>query len=73
MSSDNVVNVEVEIDALGKVTGAQVVSTSGPMAASLAPLAVQAAKSWRFRPARQDGKPVRSNKVLQFLFRPSDP
>jgi TonB family protein len=69
ITSDNVVNVRVVVDESGKVTAATVVSTSGRMASSLTPYAVQAARAWRFKPARQNGKAVRSDKVLQFLFR----
>ena len=69
ITTDNVVNVRVVIDALGKVTAATVVSANGRMASSLTPYAVRAARSWRFKPARQNGKAVRSDKVLQFLFR----
>ena len=69
ITSDNVVNVRVVIDESGKVTAATVVSTNGRMASSLTPYAVQAARAWRFKPARQNGKAVRSDKVLQFLFR----
>lgn len=69
ITSDNVVNVRVVIDESGRVTAARVVSTSGRMASSLTPYAVQAARAWRFKPAYQNGKAVRSDKELQFLFR----
>lgn len=69
ITSDNVVNVRVVIDESGKVTAASVVSTNGRMASSVTPYAVQAARAWRFKPARRNGKVVRSDKVLQFLFR----
>jgi len=72
ISSDNAVDVDVRIDEWGKVISAVPVSTSGPVAQSLLPYAVQAAHGWRFRPARQNGAAVRSDKVLEFLFRPSD-
>lgn len=69
ITSDNVVNVRVVIDESGKVTAATVASINGRMASSLTRYAVQAARAWRFKPARQNGKAVRSDKVLQFLFR----
>jgi len=72
ITSDNTVEVRVRIDRSGRVTGAEPVSVRGFLAASLAPYAVDAARHWRFRPARSNGKPVRSERVLEFLFRPSD-
>ena len=72
ITSDNTVEVRVRIDESGRVIGATPVSASGPIATSLVRCAVDAARRWRFRPARQNGKPVRSERVLEFLFRLSD-
>jgi hypothetical protein len=72
ISSDNVVEVQVRIDESGRLIAATAVSTTGTAAASFVPYALKAAHGWRFKPARQNGKAVRSDKVLQFLFRSSD-
>lgn len=73
IQSDNVVEVQVRISALGKVTAAKLAATKGPMAASLSQLALNAALGWQFRPATQNGEAVPSEKILEFLFRPSIP
>lgn len=70
--SDNVVEVQVRVDESGKVIAIMSVSTTGTAAASLVRYALEAAHGWLFKPATQNGKAVRSDKVLQFLFRPSD-
>jgi len=68
---DNVIDVRVEIDAAGRVVSAKSASEKGPLGEILAGYAVRAALSWRFRPATQNGKPVRSEKTIDFLFRSS--
>jgi TonB family protein len=72
ITSDNVVEVRVQIDNFGKVTSATAVSAKGPVANSLADYALEAARRWRFRPARAGDQPVESDSVLEFLFRPSE-
>jgi TonB family protein len=72
ITSDNIVEVRVHIDSSGQVTSATAVTTRGQVATSLADYALDAARRWRFRPARDSGQPVESDKVLEFLFRPSD-
>jgi TonB family protein len=72
ITSDNIVEVRVHIDSTGKVTSATAVTNRGPVATSLADYALEAARRWRFRPARDSGKSVESDKVLEFLFRPTD-
>ncbi len=72
ISSENKVEVRVRIDETGKVTDAVAVSATGAMATSLVRYSLATARRWRFRPARNNGKPVRSDRVLEFLFRPSD-
>lgn len=72
ITSDNIVEVRVHIDNSGKVTSATAVTTRGPVATSLEGYAFEAARRWRFRPARDSGQSVGSDKVLEFLFRPSD-
>jgi len=72
ITSNNTVAVRVRIDKQGRVVGATAESTSGPVATSLVRYALATARRWRFRPARQNGKPVRSEIVLEFLFGSSD-
>jgi outer membrane biosynthesis protein TonB len=60
--------LRVEIDAAGKVVGA---APEGSLTATqklLAPQAVQAARLWRFQPARKNGEPVESESILRFDF-----
>jgi hypothetical protein len=71
IQSDNVVDVQVRISASGKVTFAKLGALKGPLADSLAKSAVSAALGWQFRPATQNGEAVPSDKILEFLFRPS--
>ena len=71
IKSDNIVDVEVHISATGKVTAAKLGALKGPVADALGKTAVNAALGWQFRPATQNGEPVASDKILEFLFRPS--
>lgn len=72
ITSDNTVDVRVLIDSAGRVVDAKLLSIRGPAASTLAPYSVATARQWRFQPARQNGRPVTSGSVLEFLFRPSD-
>lgn len=72
ITRDNVVDVQVRIDEFGTVTHATAVSAKGPIASSLIEYALQTARRWRFRPARENGKTVPSEKAIEFLFRASD-
>jgi hypothetical protein len=71
IQSDNVVEVQVRIDASGKVTAAKPANLKGPVADLLSKSAVKAALGWQFRPATQNGAAVPSEKLLEFLFRSS--
>jgi hypothetical protein len=71
IKSDNIVDVEVHISATGRVTAAKLGALKGPVADALGKSAVNAALGWHFRPATQHGEPVASDKILEFLFRPS--
>jgi hypothetical protein len=71
IKSDNIVDVEVHISATGRVTAAKLGALKGPVAEALGKTAVNAALGWQFRPATQNGEPVASDKILEFLFRPS--
>src|SRR5262249_24886643 len=66
------INIEVRlsIDATGKVVQAQAQHIDGALEASLARIAVDAARLWRFAPAIQDGRPVASATNIQFTFKP---
>jgi hypothetical protein len=62
------ITVRVQIDAAGKVVGA---TPEGNLTATqklLARQAVQAARLWRFQPARKNGETVESESLLRFDF-----
>jgi TonB family protein len=65
------VAVQVNIDATGRVTDAHAVENGGKANLRLASGAVSAAKQWRFEPATIHGKPIASEHMLVFVFRPS--
>ena len=71
VQSDNVVQVQVHISTSGTVTDAKLGAMQGPAAGFLSKLALNAAQGWHFRPATQNGEAVPSDKILEFLFRPS--
>jgi TonB family protein len=60
------VGVRVQADASGSVTGAKIES-SGP-SRYFAKLALDAARQWRFVPAKVDGRAIPSEWVLRFTF-----
>jgi hypothetical protein len=60
--------VAVEVDSEGRVTGARPLDTANPVEKLLAPLAVEAARLWRFSPARRNGAAVASETVVGFQF-----
>lgn len=70
ITSDNTVAVRMRINRSGKVIRATVASASGPESSSVAHYAVATAYRWRFRPTRENGKAVQTEKVVEFLFRP---
>lgn len=65
------VEVEVNIDATGRVTDAHAVQNGKKASLRLASSAVSAAKQWRFEPATIHGKPIAAGHMLVFMFRPS--
>ncbi len=68
LRSEARVEVKVAIDETGKVVRAEAVSRTGEMSAYLSQAAVNTARLWRFQPARNNGKPVPSEMVLNFRF-----
>ena len=68
LRSESRVEVKVAIDETGKVVRAEAVNRTGEMASYLSQTAVNTARMWRFRPARNNGKPVPSEMVLNFRF-----
>jgi hypothetical protein len=66
------VDVIVAIDQEGKVTAANVSSTTGERASLLVTEALRAARQSRFRPAREGKKTVQSQMVLTFQFKPDN-
>jgi outer membrane biosynthesis protein TonB len=63
------IDVRVQIDARGRVvSAAPVTSQHTGLDKYLAGRAVQAAKLWRFEPARENGKAVAGTQILHFVF-----
>ena len=71
VQGDNMVQVLVHISVSGTVTDAKLGALQGPAAGFLSKLALNAARDWHFQPAIQNGQAVASDKILEFLFRPS--
>jgi hypothetical protein len=62
------IEVRVEIDKEGRVVSAAPVDVVTPAQKLLAPEAAQAARLWRFEPARRNQEPVPSEATLKFDF-----
>lgn len=63
------IDVRVHIDQRGRVTSAApVVKPSQGLHAYLSASAVQAARLWRFEPARENGKAVPGTQTIHFVF-----
>jgi Gram-negative bacterial TonB protein C-terminal len=63
------IDVRVQIDARGHVVSATPVAKQrSGLDEYLAGRAVQAARLWRFEPARENGKPVAGTQILHFVF-----
>jgi TonB family protein len=63
-----IVNVKVQIDDQGKVVKAESLTHGPPLVNTLADAAVDAARHWRFVPARRGNLNVASETVLNFAF-----
>jgi TonB family protein len=59
--------VRVQIDVDGKVSAAELVSSVHPVYDRLL---LQAARDWRYQPARMNGAPVPSEKIVQVVLKP---
>jgi TonB family protein len=70
VESEALVYVTVAIDEKGNVTDARVTLTKGEGADLLVPEALKAARWFRFSPAREGKKLVRSHAALTFVFEP---
>jgi periplasmic protein TonB len=64
------IEIKVEIDTAGMVASATPVGSLTGAQKLLAPQAVDAARLWRFQPARKNGEPVASESLLKFDFEP---
>jgi len=62
--------IDVVIDERGAVTS---VAVTRPTIATYDRLLVEAARTWRYRPASQNGKPVKYRKTVHVTLRPSTP
>jgi TonB family protein len=65
------VAVRVAIDYKGNVWDAEMLTKDVDSKLGLS--AIQAAKRWRFEPARMDDKPVASDMVVRFRFGEANP
>jgi periplasmic protein TonB len=68
LTQDTTVTVLVTVNDQGKVTAAEAQGTTGSIGQMLSGIAVDAARAWRFEPARRNGKPVASTVSLVFRF-----
>ncbi|MDP9055408.1 MAG: energy transducer TonB [Acidobacteriota bacterium] len=63
------IDVKVQIDAKGRVvTASPITKIHNGLEEYLATRALQAAREWKFEPARQNGKPVPGTQTIHFLF-----
>lgn len=65
---DVLIRIAVDIDSNGKVTGAHSLDGKDLLERMLSPYALQAARLWRFYPARRDGVAIASQTILAFQF-----
>ena len=62
------IQVEVTVGIDGRVIAARLTGESGPYAGLLGPSALNAAQTWKFRPATLGGQPIQSTMVLTFRY-----
>jgi len=65
-------NVNLSVDETGKVIRAEPSTGSGVLETSLGRLAIEAARLWRFQPAREGNRNVPSEVRIQFQFSPGN-
>ena len=68
LTRPTLIRVTLRIDETGKVISAQAAGGEGPVASSLASIAVATVRLWRFKPARQGDRPVPAAVQVQFKF-----
>ena len=64
------IEVRLDLDANGNVTSAAPLGSAQGVRKLLAEFATDAARHWRFEPARRNGQPVPSSTVVPFRFVP---
>ncbi|MDQ6675896.1 MAG: energy transducer TonB [Acidobacteriota bacterium] len=64
------VSIQVTVDASGRVVAARQAPNETPGAASLVSAGLRAAREWSFEPGTRDGKPISSEHIIVFHFRP---
>jgi hypothetical protein len=64
------VQIKVEIDDSGRVVNAYPLASTGPVNPFLVGAARNAARLWMFEPARRGDRPVSSEMILKFQYRP---
>ena len=69
ITGEVVIKVRVSVDASGKVTAAEALSTGNAVAESLAAAAISAVKKWQCEPARRGEEKVAGEVALSFTFR----
>jgi TonB family protein len=62
------IHLRLRVDERGRVSEIEIVETSGQ--AELTDIAASSAERWRFEPARLNQKPVESELIARFRFRP---
>jgi hypothetical protein len=65
------VQILVRIDKRGRIRTMQVLGKKADAQSALVTASIAAARAWKFKPAALDGKPVESEHVIVFDFRPS--
>ncbi len=67
--NDLVIDIEVTIDKTGTVVNAKPVADRGPQPKYLVAATADAARRWRFEPAKSADAPVTSTMILSFKFK----
>lgn len=68
LKTENTIAVKVIIGPEGRVDRAEVVNRRGELSSYLAETALNTARMWRFEPARNGGRAVSSEMILNFRF-----